>query len=138
VSDEDAFQAAIDAAARDQLPRLVFCDWLDEQGDPRADGYRVLATFDRWPWEWEGGFRWANHTITWRETHAFDWAINYNCDRSHLPDVWYQAVRQNVDRLTRRLAFDAAAAEWIRLSDEERAACLVELEHIARLSRDAR
>jgi uncharacterized protein (TIGR02996 family) len=38
---EDIFVRAIVAAIDDRLLRLVFADWLDEQGDPRAEWLRV-------------------------------------------------------------------------------------------------
>src|SRR5262245_36399580 len=40
---EDDFQAALDANPNDWQSRLVFADWLQERGDPRADGYRALG-----------------------------------------------------------------------------------------------
>ncbi len=40
---EDDFQAALDAQPSDWQTRLVLADFLQEQGDPRADGYRALA-----------------------------------------------------------------------------------------------
>jgi uncharacterized protein (TIGR02996 family) len=36
MTEEAAFVAAILAAPRDDTPRLVFADWLDERGDPAA------------------------------------------------------------------------------------------------------
>ena len=36
--------AAICADPEDDASRLVYADWLDEQGDPRADYLRLLAT----------------------------------------------------------------------------------------------
>ena len=42
MSDREAFVAAVAAAPEDDLPRLVFADWLDENGDPeRAEFVRV-------------------------------------------------------------------------------------------------
>ena len=42
MSDRDAFVAAIVAAPDDDLPRLVFADWLDEHGEPeRAEFIRL-------------------------------------------------------------------------------------------------
>lgn len=38
---EESFLGAIASAIDDRLPRLVFADWLDEQGDPRAEWLRV-------------------------------------------------------------------------------------------------
>jgi uncharacterized protein (TIGR02996 family) len=47
VTTEDDFQAAIDAHPEDWQTRLVFADWLDERGDPRAEGYRALVAIGR-------------------------------------------------------------------------------------------
>ena len=41
--EEAAFQAALDAHPADHTTRLVFADWLQERGDPRAEGYRALG-----------------------------------------------------------------------------------------------
>jgi uncharacterized protein (TIGR02996 family) len=40
---EEDFQRALDAQPEDWQTRLVFADWLDERGDPRAEGYRALG-----------------------------------------------------------------------------------------------
>lgn len=41
MSDEAAFLRAIQSRPDDELPRLVFADWLDERGDPRGDFIRL-------------------------------------------------------------------------------------------------
>src|SRR3954452_928314 len=42
MTDRAAFLAAIAAAPDDDLPRLIFADWLDEHGDPdRAEFIRT-------------------------------------------------------------------------------------------------
>ena len=38
---ESAFLAEIHAAPGDPCPKLVFADWLEEQGDPRAEFIRL-------------------------------------------------------------------------------------------------
>ncbi len=53
MSDEDAFLRAIQATPNDQLPRLVYADWLEEHG--RTD----LA-------------RWVRYSVE-EESHAPDW-----------------------------------------------------------------
>lgn len=45
MSDEQAFLDAIAEAPFDASRRLVFADWLEEKGDPRATGIRKLASF---------------------------------------------------------------------------------------------
>src|SRR5690242_1443256 len=39
--DEEAFLRAICENPDDDLPRLVYADWLDERGDPRGEFIRV-------------------------------------------------------------------------------------------------
>lgn len=46
---EDDFQLAIDAQPEDWQTRLVFADWLQDRGDPRAAGYRAIAAQQRRP-----------------------------------------------------------------------------------------
>jgi uncharacterized protein (TIGR02996 family) len=41
MTDEDALLAAVLAAPDDDLPRLVYADWLDDHGDPRAEYLRL-------------------------------------------------------------------------------------------------
>lgn len=41
---EDDFQDRLDAEPANWQTRLVFADWLEEQGDQRASGYRALGT----------------------------------------------------------------------------------------------
>jgi len=49
VTTEDDFQAALDAEPTDWNTRLVFADWLQDRGDPRAAGYRAIAAQQRRP-----------------------------------------------------------------------------------------
>src|SRR6266545_3689729 len=46
---EDDFHRALDANIDDWQTRLVFADWLQERGDPRAEGYRALGLLRRRP-----------------------------------------------------------------------------------------
>ena len=47
VTTEDDFQRALDANLDDWQTRLVFADWLEERGDPRAEGYRALVAIGK-------------------------------------------------------------------------------------------
>jgi uncharacterized protein (TIGR02996 family) len=47
VTEEIAFLAAVEANPSDELPRLVFADWLEDRGDPRAGWVR-----DPNLWKW--------------------------------------------------------------------------------------
>jgi uncharacterized protein (TIGR02996 family) len=45
--DEDSFRAAIAAAPRDDGPRLVFADWLEQRGDPLGEFIALSLTHPR-------------------------------------------------------------------------------------------
>jgi uncharacterized protein (TIGR02996 family) len=49
VTTEDDFRTTLDANPEDWQTRLVYADWLQDRGDPRAEGYRALGTLRRWP-----------------------------------------------------------------------------------------
>jgi uncharacterized protein (TIGR02996 family) len=42
MTDEDAFLQTILTSPHDPSPKLVFADWLEERGDPRAELIRLL------------------------------------------------------------------------------------------------
>ncbi len=69
MTDEAAFQAAIDADPANVALRLVFADWLEERGDWRAAGYRWMGEHCKWPYDWS-----KNAMITVYDT--FDWFID--------------------------------------------------------------
>lgn len=118
---EDDFQAALDAKPEDWQTRLVFADWLQERGDPRADGYRALGVLRLWPkreGEGEGG--------TW----AYQGGVADDYPACHtLPRDWFDADSpgntywtQDLD--TRRESEDAAARAFAKLPPERRAELL--------------
>jgi uncharacterized protein (TIGR02996 family) len=49
LTDADAFIRAIIAEPDDDVPRLVYADWLDERGDPRGEFIRVQCALASWP-----------------------------------------------------------------------------------------
>lgn len=65
---EDAFQAALDAEPDNQALRLVFADWLEERGDPRAAGYRWLGERGLYPYDWSQDLDVHGYT-------SFDWYV---------------------------------------------------------------
>ena len=87
---EDDFQAALDAHPEDWQTRLVFADWLEERGDPRAEGYRALAAKHFCP------FRFTEHT-------RFAWLAGADDNGEHnkhpihgramVPRDWYDRVK---------------------------------------------
>ena len=131
---EDDFQAALDANPADWQTRLVFADWLQERGDPRADGYRVL------------GQR-AVHPIRIQMERAegeAEWLFIFGNDLNDsplarqrwggcmLPELLFKTLnkRNRHDRnpwwhyfVTRREAEDAAARGFLRLAKAHGASC---------------
>ncbi len=72
MSDREAFVAAIAANPADDLPRLVFADWLDEHGDPeRAEFIRTQIrwhhadTVERKALDARAGELLREHWMTW-------------------------------------------------------------------------
>jgi uncharacterized protein (TIGR02996 family) len=64
MSDEDGFWAAIAANPDDDLPKLVFADWLDERGDPRGQCLRwVVARGKRPGYVGLQPVRWVNTLV---------------------------------------------------------------------------
>jgi uncharacterized protein (TIGR02996 family) len=138
MNDEEAFQAALDADPNDRTARLVFADWLEERGDPRADGYRAIARLPvcdcRDNKSHTGRFLWMK--ASWAPT-SDGFAI--------LPDAWVDlleggfqcytegpAVEEDSyalgkwrDYHSRREAEDTAALAFAKLPSERRAELLV-------------
>ena len=111
---EDAFQGYLDAHPDDHLARLVFADWLEERGDPRAEGYRVIgqAMRDR-----------KNTGITRRTRQDIQegrWTVGMPTYSREGCGVWWQMGTGD----TRRAAEDAAALAFARLPPERRAELL--------------
>jgi len=53
--DERAFLRAITARPEDDLPRLIYADYLDERGDPRGEFIRVQVALGRPDTPWSDG-----------------------------------------------------------------------------------
>lgn len=131
-TEEDAFQAAIDAAEDDytrNLARCVFADWLDERDDPRAVGYRCLAACNRN----------ANY---WKEYGEFECPYWYEYATSLegppycMPHDWFGAIRFHgkrggccpdwgKNRTATRRELDDAAALAVALLPVERVEMLL-------------
>src|SRR4051812_6593207 len=86
MSDHAAFWSAVAAAPDDDLPRLIYADWLDERGDVRGEFIRLqiaeargaatadeVARADAWgrqhAHEWAGGV--AEHALVWEFRRGF-------------------------------------------------------------------
>lgn len=124
--DEEGFQRAIDADPTNATIRMVFADWLEEQGDPRAEGYRELARLNRVPvtggqeWNWPGYCSevfsdWGGaESVTHRQSAQI----------AAIPREWIEAHKEENERMkdgaagwivgeTRREADDKAAIAYL-------------------------
>lgn len=133
MSDEDAFQSALDKEFYDHTTRLVFADWLEDRGDPRAEGYRALGALKKYP------FIPGKNLIDYRECPFFARSDNGYYPNWHhiaLPEVWYNLIDMkskeddycpnwsNSTEVTRRELENAVALAFGKLTPEQKAAIL--------------
>ncbi len=147
---EDDFQRALDTNPGDWQTRLVFADWLQERGDSRAEGYRVLGQLRRLP---TSAFKKTDDRTPW---HL--WVVEDKVEslistfgrkattlrKAALPRDWCQAIFEANEKAhlnfsggwcgyadTRREADDAAALAFAALPADRRAELLA-TEFVAR------
>jgi uncharacterized protein (TIGR02996 family) len=136
MNEEEAFQKQLDEHPDDFQTRLVFADWLEERGDPRAQGYRALGVLQahaghrrtvRPPKKRLLWFFWnrAERSNIWRSTRTTlasglpsDWFELLPAANSKHPTAWRGYTK------TRREAEDAAALAFSQLLPERRAELL--------------
>jgi uncharacterized protein (TIGR02996 family) len=121
VTTEDDFHEALDALIADWRTRLVFADWLEERGDPRAEGYRALGLLRLYP-DLEYHLRYVYRA-------GNGWTAACSADRSVLPADWYEPLKgvgelELLSNESRRSAEDKAARAFTLLPPERRAALL--------------
>ncbi len=114
---EEDFQNSLDERIDDWQLRLIFADWLEEHGDPRAEGYRALGTLRLYP-DMEYSYRFVHgDDRSWRATDP---------DRSVLPTSWFveldyygkHSLEPGED--TRRQAEDKAAMAFAAMTTERK------------------
>ena len=103
---------------------MVFADWLQERGDPRADGYR--ASVAQVPGPERAGL------MFWRGSQARAELMRH-CQHPGLADDWYELLPTGARwpmtpgwplPQSRRAAEDATALAFAELSPERRAELL--------------
>jgi uncharacterized protein (TIGR02996 family) len=131
VTTEDDFQNQLDRHPEEHQTRLVFADWLEERGDPRAEGYRALGTLKLYP-------RWVPKSpVQWYHTDRLEYWKGSGEEYCHLPGDWFDACEggkgRNLEKdkpfylwhyQTKCAAEDAAALAFARLPPERRAELL--------------
>lgn len=106
---EADFRRKINRNPRNWTARLIFADWLQEQGDPRAAGYRFMAERKLLPERWHVSKKWYwNETIT---------GPSYS---GHLKGCWYRRIAP-YEKIydSRKEAEDAAAVGFSLLTPEQ-------------------
>src|SRR5262245_19054390 len=100
MTDETAFVAAIQAAPDDLALRLVYADWLEEQGDPRAKLIRVEEEMRQLPVFTDRYWELKPRRDEDRRHAAVEWlqAMRYGTDyqptlRHGVPDGWKERWR---------------------------------------------
>lgn len=117
MNEEAAFQKHLDAHPDDATCRLVFADWLEEQADSRAEGYRALGTAGIVPVQ-SGDGRWDYYQST---NMPLDW---YTQMVHMLPNDRNIVMMTGSRYASRHAAEDAAALAFARLPPERRAELL--------------
>lgn len=131
---ENDFQIALNMHPEDWQTRLVFADWLDERGDPRADGYRALGRtrartvnvntsgkgLKLWTWFPSGT---TNNGVRELPRDWLDVLDGWACLTSKGDTMNPHAYLWR-DYRSRRVAEDAAARAFAKLPDARRAELL--------------
>jgi uncharacterized protein (TIGR02996 family) len=140
---EDDFQAALDADPEDWQTRLVFADWLDERGDPRAAGYRALGVRRLRPNKW---VKRSKRVHWWWGGNQRFWIAHP--DVAILPAYWFKAMPEpDYDRVawpshdrpnTRREVENAAALAFASLSQKRQTQLLTPPASASRTKRNRR
>src|SRR5712692_270029 len=99
MTNDDAFQLALENDPSRSDTRLVFADWLEEQGDARAAGYRWMGIHGKWPYDWaRSGGELHYHTFDWyRDGGGAIWDVPGHC---RLPEWLWKRLRCATDWAT--------------------------------------
>jgi uncharacterized protein (TIGR02996 family) len=127
VTTEDDFRKRLNRVPWDWQARLVFADWLEERGDPRAEGYRAMGRRQRYA---RLSFCAPKHYGWWDESDDEVRGGSGTLDPDDIPTDWLRATAEqgkllrlrsfldhgtSIDFRTRRQAEDAAALAFATL-----------------------
>jgi uncharacterized protein (TIGR02996 family) len=132
VTTEDDFRRRLNRVPWDWQARLVFADWLEERGDPRAEGYRAMGRRKRFA---RLSLCKPKHYWWWDESDEEVRCGSGPLDPDDIPTDWLRATAEqaellrlrnvfdhgtNLDFPTRKAAEDAAALAFARLPEARR------------------
>lgn len=120
---EDEFQSHIDARPDDYFAKGVFADWLEEQGDERAEGYRAMLACGL-----HGANGAGNEYVSEMTTCWFPDTAHINTAYTEVPADWYDALGESgvssglytEDYPDRRAAEDALARAFTKFPEDRR------------------
>ncbi|WP_020467829.1 TIGR02996 domain-containing protein [Zavarzinella formosa] len=116
MDEEAAFTETILAAPRDDAPRLVFADWLEERDDPRGEWLRVTVRLQRLVWniapvEMRARHQWVREVARLR--HRLRELMTV------VPEAW--AIRMQAGHIEHCNILDGdCPREWLRLPESDR------------------
>ncbi len=135
---EDAFWNHLEANPSDSVARLVFADWLQEQGDQRAEGMRVLGRLGKYASRWQDACAYPESVAAatgywlWRSRDEEESPTTYP---DTLGDSWFWALQSVLEKIYNlsgmqenpeywhvpfREVESAASLAWLDLTQEER------------------
>jgi uncharacterized protein (TIGR02996 family) len=113
--DESGFLRAIFDAPDDPAPRLIFADWLDDQGDPRGEFLRVQTQLGAWVPDLALRTELQQRERAWLARHGLERLLGPLAD---LCVAWrYENGFGHVTMEARRFVtkrFTSHGAEWLR------------------------
>lgn len=130
-SEEAAFIREIAREPDDDAPRLIFADWLEEQGDLRAEFIRVQCEMERTAWHEERWWQLYEHEQALISEHAEQWLTQFPRHRGvtwGLPPTVVSRELQ-IDRIVfRRGLPEAGTGEVARAAMRENGTLLREVQ----------
>jgi len=104
---DESFQAAIEANPEDRYSRLVYADWLEEQGDPRASLIRIEEEMRTVPvhadryWDLKGVRNALRNQCDPEWVRRMRYGLDYHPVFRKVPDDWrgrWRLLREFVER----------------------------------------
>ncbi len=138
MTSEEDFHRQLDENPHDHQTRGVFADWLEERGDPRAEGYRALAAIQAIPSASDSAGTFTHSAIPAGPAHHWSyWGHGprplegrSRMDADRLPNDWLRLVPQQYPpwgteevmrgAMSRRDLDDAAAHAFSQLPEHRR------------------
>jgi uncharacterized protein (TIGR02996 family) len=124
MTNEEDFQKQLDENIEDHVTRLVLADYLEEIEDPRAEGYRFLGKYRKYPTIFNRMYGWMCSSYETGLPHTL-FVLMYPFYLKYLSDG---------DSNTRKETEDRVATIWSGLPDKTKALIIKEQETHGQIS----